>query len=207
MYEYKLYDGVEWHHLYRGATPLAPSEARALAEGMYVIRTNLQFRPDGSLECDSNRTDSAIFALTKRLGDAYAFAEYVDSLWVKKVRTWNPKCDAWSKLSDKENLVRPIVCSVSGDDIGGWPKNFGLLTGLLIQKLEDKWQIEKGPIEISAIFRRYDDARAIADFLDRQFTKSIDEEAFSYEKEAMDNIRPLIVKFIEIPEWAREVDE
>jgi len=32
MYEYKLYDGVEWHHLYRGATPLDPAEARALAE-------------------------------------------------------------------------------------------------------------------------------------------------------------------------------
>jgi len=32
MYEYRLYDGVEWHHLYRGATPLDPAEARVMAD-------------------------------------------------------------------------------------------------------------------------------------------------------------------------------
>jgi len=168
---------------------------------MYVIRTNLQFNSNGFIECDRDRTHTAIFAVTKRLGDAYAISEYIDGLWVKAVRTWNPKSDMWNKLSDEENVVRPIVCSVSSDDICGWPKNFGLLTGLLLQKLEDKWQIEKGPIEISSIFRRYDDARAIAGFLDRQFVDCLDEEAFSYEKEALDEVRPLVVRFIDLPEW------
>ena len=69
---------------------------------MYVIRTNLQFQPDGSIKSNQDRSPNAIFALVKNRNDAYAISNKLTDLWIKSIRKWDPVKDIWCRISEEE---------------------------------------------------------------------------------------------------------
>jgi len=165
---------------------------------MYVIHTNLQFWARGSIEQDSNRSTSAVFALFQRGPDAKIFCDYMWAVWKRAVRTWDSTRDRWNDLTQEQLASKPSTVLTQATYYEGWPKRFGISTGLFFDKTTGKWRIEQGQPEITAVFRRLDDARAYAEFI---------EKILSAKKiEVPDDIRPQVVQFSTPPEWIQVED-
>lgn len=170
---------------------------------MYVIRTNLQFQPDGSIKSNQDRSPNAIFALVKNRNDAYAISNKLTDLWIKSIRKWDPVKDIWCRISEEEEKVKPLTLEVSPDQVAGWEMNYGISTGLFF-KLNARWEIDAvDSPDIIAIFRLFDDAKAVANYMDRLWIKKLE----SSETSSSDDIRPLVVKLTSLPEWVVETDD
>jgi len=90
--------------------------------------------------------------------------------------------------------------------------NFGVCTRICYKCDKGKWSIyiNNQPSEVIAIFRRFDDAAAIADYIDRAWIKKMKTEA-SYDNIASDesDIRPYIINLTSssLPEWVIENED
>ncbi len=172
---------------------------------MYAIRTNLQFQPDGSIKSNPDRSPNAIFSLLKNKNDAHAIAAKLTALWEKSVRKWDPVKDIWCRLSEEEEKVKPLTLEVSPDQVAGWPMNYAISTGLVFKMTYARWEIDTiDSNEIIAIFRRFDDAKAVANYMDRLWIKKLESSEIL---SSSDDIRPVVVKLTSLPEWAVEVDD
>ena len=165
---------------------------------MHVIHTNLQFVSDGSIENDQNRPSSAVFAFFKNGSDAKIFSEYMWILWKRAVRTWDSTRDRWNDLTQEQLAPKPSVGLTEATYYAGWPKKFGVSTGLGFDKTTGKWKVEQRHPEITAVFRRLDDAKAYADFIE----KVLSAEGLV----VSDDLRPQVVQFATPPGWAETDD-
>lgn len=166
---------------------------------MHVFHTNLQFASDGSVEKDPNRPSSAVFAFFKNGSDAKIFSEYMWILWKRAVRTWDSTRDRWNDLTQEQLAPKPSIGLTSATYYAGWPKRFGVSTGLFFDKTTGKWKIvEQGQPEITAVFRRLDDAKAYVDFIEKVLSAN--------RLVVSDDLRPQVVQFATLPEWSEAED-
>ncbi len=161
---------------------------------LYISMTNLEFQPDGAMAPNPERAHNAIFALFQYREDAFAVNQWMTALWVKSVRRWDFVRDLWQKLSEEEEKIKPFIYEREPAEVDGWPKKFGLQTGLRFKMYLARWKMEIADSEsITAVFRRFDDAKAVSDYMDRFAERA--------GLTVPDELRPRVVSLIPPPDW------